>query len=473
MGRALTVFTCALMLVHGALLLRFVHQNCYFFGDDYTNFWIALHRPVKSALWLPFGGQIAPLSRALNQIFYAIFAANYDAALALLCALHVLGAFVLYRVLERLKPSFSNLVIVALYSTYVNLWIQLGWWASGMERIPYMVLSLLAIHAYLHFGETRRPRQLVACVAWIVLAVGFYVKAVFLPLVLLTLDWARSESPRGLRRLLARAEVAALLALFVAGVGYVVLVHRWLADTLPRPSFDLLQQLGFLSKSLNVFAHSRLGIVLLPTSAPKLWVPLVWLAFAGYAIWRAPRTLPAFVGALLVLSLNILVVGLSSRMGLWGALMAFEGRYYYDADFLVLVFLALVLHELPSAGSELPLVPSALRSQVPALLLGLALLAQTLTSYGNMRSSAFAISSALPQTRRYVATLKSDLSRLAAAGAALKLLDGDLPVFVSGLDLNFRKQSQLCTVLQIPAEFVPAPAARFRIDGQGHVLPAL
>jgi hypothetical protein len=69
-----------------------------------------------------------------------------------------------------------------------------------------------------------------------------------------------------------------------------------------------------------------------------------------------------------------------------------------------------------------------------------------------------------------VRNLKADFSRVRAFGERSKFADEDLPIFVSGLDLNFRKDSQLFWILQLQADFVAPSQAVYRVNEQGHIV---
>jgi hypothetical protein len=258
--------------------------------------------------------------------------------------------------------------------------------------------------------------------------------------------------------------------LFALSAVYVYAAHRLMADTLPRPKLDPSAQLRFVITGLSVFAHSLFGITLLPGAVAHPWVPLACAACAAFTIFRAPRTAVAWLLGLSILVLNIALVAVSNRVGIWGDIMAYEARYYYDVDFLVLVFLGIIAHELESDAHAPRRPPLDYGRPIPAAVLAVALFAHAVFSARNVFTGAFAVSRALPETRAFVANLKADLSSVRARGVDAKFVDGNLPVFVSGLDLNFRKHSQLFRVLGLPGEFVPEPLAVLRVADDCHLV---
>jgi hypothetical protein len=466
-------------LAYSLAVVLFVERHCYFYGDDYPGFLVAETEPLRVGIWQPIGGQVVPLARILNFAFFQVLGLNYELALAVLCAFHALGIWFFYRILALDKASLVNPVLVALYCSYVYVWIQLGWWSSGFERVPFVAFALMAIYYYLRWLELGSNKALVGVVAGNVLALGFYPKAILLPVcyagVLVARSSAREQAARFGRFNIRPWLVAGVL--FVLGVAFSAFVHArayrttgGLGSAVGATPLPALWQFVLLSATL--FSHNLLGVLLdFPNTDPNLLVLGFWLLAIAYTLYRAPRTLRAWLALAVLLLLNTLMIGLSKRVSLFGPLMAFEIRYYWELASLGLLFLGLILHQLPAAAPEIRALSAGVRSAPGVALVGLLLAGYALVSYRNFSSRAFVYTPAIPQTKRFMDTLRQDLGKL-PLGRPPRFIDGDVPVYVTGLDLSFRKHSQLLRVLRFPAEFSPEQAAEFRITPDGHVVPA-
>jgi hypothetical protein len=104
---------------------------------------------------------------------------------------------------------------------------------------------------------------------------------------------------------------------------------------------------------------------------------------------------------------------------------------------------------------------------------GVLLVAYGVVSYRSFAATAFSFSDALPRTRGFMTNLRTDLARLdATAPGPHAFADGDLPLYVIGFDLTFRKHSQLLALMGARAEFPPAEEAELRITDSGRIVSA-
>src|SRR5262252_6566799 len=152
----LELASALIALAYTAALIAFARAHCYFYGDDYSGFLLTVREPFWNGLLVPVGGQVVPLARALNFAFFHVAGLRYDAALALLCTLHGVGMFYLYRTLELSKRTALNAVLVAFYACFVYTWVQLGWWIAGLERVPFVACAAAALFHYVRYREASR-----------------------------------------------------------------------------------------------------------------------------------------------------------------------------------------------------------------------------------------------------------------------------------------------------------------------------
>jgi hypothetical protein len=463
-------FASALVVAgYTVALVAFAKSNCYFYGDDYSGFALALTEPFAKGLLVPVGGQVVPLARALNFAFFHVAGLSYDAALLLLSALHCVGMLYIYRALELSKRTPFNAVLVALYACFVYTWIQLGWWIAGLERVPFVACAAAALFYYLRYRTADARRDLVVACACSLVALGFYSKGLLIPLCFVGVDLARE--PRGtFRRNLVPWSVAA--ALFVVEVAISLSLHR--AAGILDHAFDNANFAGismFVRLGVGFYASALFGLALdVHGDARVVPVALAWLGLIAYTIYRNPHVVVAWCVLVALVVLNLLLIAVSNRVGVFGAVMAFEGRYYWELCFFTFVIFGLIVHQVPPPLGDAASIPSPVRRGLPALG-GVLLVAYAVVSYRSFSTTAFSLSDALPRTRRFMANLGADLARLDTAGSH-PLVDGDLPLYVIGFDLTFRKHSQLLALMGAHVEFAPAEDAELRITESGRIVPA-
>jgi hypothetical protein len=456
-------------------LVVFAKSHCYFYGDDYSGFSLALTEPFAKGLLTPVGGQVVPLARALNFAFFQVVGLSYDAALALLCALHCVGMFYVYRALELSKRTPFNAVLVALYACFVYTWVQLGWWIAGLERVPFVACGAAAVFHYLRYRQAGARRDLVIACVCSVVALGFYSKGLLIPLCFIGVDLARggANEPGGgaFRRHLVPWSVA--LSLFAVELALSLFLHR--AAGVLDHAFDSANLSGiflFVRLGLAFFASALFGLALDVHAGGKVVVVAVaWLLLMAYTVYRAPRVALGWTVLVALVLLNLSLIGVSNRVGVFGALMAFEVRYYWELCFFTFVILGLIAHQIPSPLGDAAPAGGSVRRALPALG-GLLLVAYGVVSYRSFAATAFSFSDALPRTRGFMTNLGADLARLEATGPGpYEFADGDLPAYVIGFDLTFRKHSQLLALMGARVEFPPAEEAALRITDQGTIVP--
>jgi hypothetical protein len=454
-------------LAYTAALVAFAKAHCYFYGDDYSGFLLTVREPFWKGLLVPVGGQVVPLARGLNFAFFHVAGLRYDAALALLCTLHGVGMLYLYRTLELSKRTPLNAALVALYACFVYTWVQLGWWIAGLERVPFVACAAAALFHYVRYREASAVKDLATASACCLVALGFYSKALLVPLCFVAVDLARGAANQHgttFRRNLFPWAVAA--GLFAALLAISLLLHRaagMLGHAFDNASFSGV--LSFVGWGLAFFGSALLGLSLDFHSGTRIVLVITtWLLLIGYSVYRARRVMVGWCVLFVLLVVNLALIGISNRVGVFGALMAFEFRYYWELCFFTFVILGYIAHQLPGHFSQ--------AAPARAVLGGALLAVYGVVSYRTFEATAFSFSDALPRTRRFMTNLRADLTRLeATASAPYELADGDLPAYVSGFDLTFRKHSQLLALMGAPVEFPPAEEAHLRITDDGRIVP--
>jgi hypothetical protein len=467
--RVLGLFTIAGAAWYTAAILRFSWTQSFFVGDDYSAFYMAATEPLGKALLSPLGSKIVPLHRALTFLTWRVLPMNFALALAVLVSFHVLAAWFLYRTLGLVRKSRLNAVFVAFYATYVFVGVNLTWYSSGMTRFPYIALCLVAIHEYLLFSQTGRRRRLVAVVFCYLLALGFYSKAIFLPLYCAGLDLSRDRRGEEKDPRRERAKWATLAALVALGAVYVPIARSLLDEASRQTNTNVPFLFAFVKSAGAVFGYSLVDVVVgLRDFAP---VALVVLAVVAYSTLRARRSLAAWAALAAVLCANFLIVGASNRTVLWGGLMVFEYRHYFELCFLTTLFVAIVVHRVREGAPELRVFERSTRARAAAALgIGALFVVHAVFSYRAFYRIQASPSGDMQQSRRYMRTLIADLDRLGPlVRPGVRFADGYIPRYLDQMAMDFTQKSQLFAAMAVPAVFVPAAQATYKVGSDGHV----
>jgi hypothetical protein len=467
----LEVASLGLAVVYSAATVVFVLSRGSFYGDDFSGFLVSRTEPFASGLFIPVGGQVVPMARLLDSVFFHVVGLRYGAAVATLCAFHLIGIVYLYRTLNLLRPSAANAVLIALYACYVHTWVQLGWWIAGLERVPFVAFASLALYHYVRYSETRARRHLAAVCVCDLLALGFYSKALLLPLCMVGLDVARfsaSDLRARLRTFAGPWLVAAVL--LVVGATCSVLEHR-AAGTLATvlggaPAGQVVE---FTELGLVFFAHSLFGLSFgVAPHATWLLVALLWLSLVGYTSVRARRAWVAWLVLLALVLTNLVMIGVSSRVALFGPLLALEVRYYWELCFFSCVLLGVILHRVrkdTAEGEWVRRTPGVAQGVVAAFCVLYAAV-----SYRQFSSSALPDSAAMWKSRKFMDTLSADMKRLNSREAPVKLADDNVPAYLIGMDLTFLRVSQLLFLMRERVAWVLPEKAEYRIAVDGHLV---
>lgn len=470
--RVLGMVTIAGAALYTAAILRFSWTQSFFVGDDYSAFYMAATEPLAKALLSPLGSQIVPLHRALTFLTWRVLPMNFALALVVLASFHALASWVLYRTLGLIRKSRLNAVYVAFYATYVFVGVNLTWYSSGMTRFPYIALCLVAIHEYLRFCQTGQRRRLVAVVCCYVLALGFYSKAIFLPLYCAAIDLARDHRGEDTDPRRERAKWTTLAALVAMGAVYVPLARSLLDAASRQTNTDVPFLVVFVKNAGAVFGYSLADVVVgLLDFAPAWPVALVVLPVVAYSTMRARRSIAAWSALVAVLCANFLIVGVSNRTVVWGGLMVFEYRHYFELCFLTILFVAIIVHRVREDAPELRAFQRSTRARaVAALGIGALFIVHAVFSYRAFYRLQASPTGDMQQSRRYMRVLIADLDRLGPlVRPGVTFADGYFPRYLDQMAMDFTQKSQLFAAMAVPAVFVPAAQATYKVGSDGHV----
>ncbi|HVW30794.1 MAG TPA: glycosyltransferase family 39 protein [Polyangiaceae bacterium] len=463
-----TVFGGASLLVAvvcTARLIAFTYRNSCFVGDDLTSFWLAGRLPFFDFSLLPIDVHFAPLHRATNWVMARVANLDFSVALAVSLAVHLATIALLVSIARRLRAGAVGCLLVAAYAVHLSLGSMFMWWSSGLHRLPYVFFAVLSCWAYLRYRETGSWRDAsLVCVSMLA-GLGFYSKAVLIPLYVGALHVAvRGVEPMRIRR---SGVVSLALALSALALAYVI-VWKWRTNApMQTINEDARFYEAFLRDGFQVFAATWLGLFL----DDRPWVePLaitVALVFAGVSIALNRRAALAWIGLAVALAANFLLHAASAAKTLtYGLGVLASDRYYFESTFLVVVFVSAAYRgfarvELPSALARWRWVTAALG----VCLLG----AFAVRSFRTFQVVAGHTYASHRFGHDYMANLRASLAAFPPEERRdVTLKDGPMPAALVPFGAVMRRQSDLLRLMGIRVRY--AKNAPFYIAPDGEVV---
>jgi hypothetical protein len=213
----------------------------------------------------------------------------------------------------------------------------------------------------------------------------------------------------------------------VAAVAYRLVGLQFISTVFETPPIKWDDQLIAMQTSAMILHQGVFGLYPnQPFSAANWLVVFVWLAILIWSVARDRFNAVVWLLALGTLGVNVLTITLSPRM-VFGPLIAFVERYYFEMMFLVVLFLAILTRR--TVGVE----PRNGRIPVIAAWCGVALAAcASWHTFGALlRSPRYQDWST---ARAYAENLSRDLGEIRRTHAGtLEFADGPLPQNVLGM----------------------------------------
>src|SRR5215469_699451 len=157
-------------------------SRMFFSQDDYVNLDLAIKSPFNwHYLSLIGAGHFYPGLRAVTWVLARISLYNWglDAGVALaLVALASLAALHLLRTLFGDRPAI--LIPLAIYALTPLTVPDLGWWWCAMESLPFQLAIFMSLSAHVRYVRTGGRGSLFAAIAWLVIGLLFFEKAIVL-----------------------------------------------------------------------------------------------------------------------------------------------------------------------------------------------------------------------------------------------------------------------------------------------------
>jgi len=444
------------------LIAAFVRENSYFIADDYDHFIQAGKLPLLDFLATPIDVHYAPLHKLFSALILKLAPLNFDMALAVLLIFHGFSVYMLYRLLQELRASRLNLLIVFVYASNIFVFHPLLWWSAGIHRFPYILLSIVSLYSYVRYRRSRSIIDIACCYLAFALAFGFYSKAVLIPAYILGLELCLSWR-QGLHRLVERFWLGC--SMLLVSLAYVIWYLEFSTITQQGPSASIEVALQLIFQNFKVLAVSLLFCSYTTPSLEFNWALVLFFigcTFGGFFKVRA-ALLPWSV-LLALLFLNFAVIAASGRGQMFAEYLAFILRYYFEIMFIVAIFFSLIA----SAAQEKKIMQMfSMRSYnvVFSFCLVYALIALWFGSayfHKNYGDSYRA-------TAGYMHNLITGLSNLPRSTPVLFSSAG-LPSYVYGAFTNEPMPMEKILPLRYPnMSFVPREQAQYEVDETGNV----
>jgi hypothetical protein len=415
----------ALGLLFILAMFFFCTSKSFFFNDDFYNFLLYKNSPFIDYLFSPVDVHFVPLHRLLSAAILIISPLNYDLAVFVLLGFHAASWLLLYRILDIIHRGWINLPLTFLFGANVYLSDVLSWWSAGAHRFPYILLSLLAIHAYLRYRNAGRRSLAVLCLAAFALALGFYVKALLIPIYIAAMEISLAIQER---RWPGKKIIALIVSMTAAAAAYAVWYLEY-APVVHLPlalyNIDMLHVIGWsmaiASEELLPSNYHR-GVV-------EVVAILLWMLLLVWSARHATGNIAIFILGVLLLLLNIIFIAASSR----GMLIEPHGlaktyRYYFETAFMQIIFIGLLIRgsRAPASGSRAAMAQAYLKRSMPLLIL-----IYLVSSYVAMqaRFSTYPLTVWLTDTHDYMTNVLAGLRRIENQQDR-SMIDAIIPVYI-------------------------------------------
>lgn len=459
-SRSFTWLTWGIITAFIAFQVVYARSNSYFIADDYDHFINAATLPLLQVITTPIDIHYVPLHRLFSVLITKIAPLNFDVALAVLLTFHGLAIGLLYRLLQTLSASPMNALIVLLYACSPFVLDSLMWWSSGIHRFPYIFLSLASLYTYVLYRDGHRWVHLACCLLAFLLALGFYSKALIIPLYVIGLELCLSPWS-DFRRLCKRLAIGGCM--LVLSVSYILWYLKFAPVMQQGPSPSIPVGLEIVLFNFKVFAgvltfHKyESGPLLNAALAGALLIAVVISAF------KTRRALLIWAVLLSCIGMNFAMIAFSGRGQAFGVFISYALRYYFEVMFLIALFMGLLYSTLRSLPS------SETRAWHWFALAACTLYVTTLGWISSTYRSEIYASSHLASAR-YMHHLLADLDLLAAE-RPLRVAQGNLPGYVYGDFINALMPIEKVLPIRYPyLVVVPREQADYEIDPQGNVL---
>ncbi len=452
-----------LVLSFSWVTARYALRNSYFIGDDYDHFQLIGSMSFLQYLFTPIDVHFVPLHRLFSWLLLKLAPLNFDLALLILMAFQLLSTLMLALLLRRLRPAGPwNGPLLVLFACSSQMLPLLAWWSAGIHRFPYLLMCIACLYFYLGYREHGRWRDLLASWVCLVLAFGFYSKAVLIPVYVLALEFCLSW--RLGFAVLRRYTVG--MAMLLAVAVYI----GWYLLYAPVLRLQGASSITVASEITLAFMRTLADVLVLQQPGPWSWrgaLVLACLALVVLVTCRGRReNLIYWLLLLALVGLNFVMISSSSRGQLFGTKLAMMPRYYFEVLFIPVIFLCLILNPADPGRSG----NGRRQRSTGVLAVSLAVLYPPL-AYQASKAQFTEFGVVYKQTHRYMNRLLASLDAL-PPDHPVRIVEGSLPLYVYGDWLHiYKPYAAVLPLRNAKLEFVPRDLAQYEIDQDGQVKP--
>lgn len=327
------------IVLYTLALLRFVASNCFYFGDDYDRIWQASTLSLPTMMNTPIDVHYAPLMQALCYLLTHIAPLNFPFAIGVLAAIHLLTILLLYRLLQEISPGPINRVLIFMYGTQAFLLFTFYWLEAGLHRLPYILGAVSSLYFYMRLRQTGKWYHSLFVICSLLMALGFYEKAVLIPVYILGLEAVLTYREGGANWL---KNIQYGVMLLLGSLIYVT----WYYTTAPVMHIgghgNIFTALEIIAANFQFLFD---GLLLNPSGNIPLTIDLIPIFLFAIWLYRKNYNLILLSGIALfaLLTLNFSSMAIQAREQVYGALIATAPRYYFELQFLIIIFLRFML----------------------------------------------------------------------------------------------------------------------------------
>jgi hypothetical protein len=469
-ARALLIAGPAVVIAFSLVIQGALGAGSYFVTDDWLQIVIAHDAATGSGLDMHYLGRVvyihfAPGHRFAYWLMDEISPLDWGAALAVMLVLFTASLALFHRICRRLFGSSPwNLILLLMFGTSLLLVPSFLWLADGIHKFPSVLLTLIAIDAYLTYRLEKRRSALAVCVAAVSLGSLFYVKTLLVPLylVLIRILFLERSPWVALKAMVRERWTWLAFAPTVAIYGANYFANYAHVQAAP-PSLELLGKYVWLAWFRGVTpAFAGVHVEFEATSTELAYAfgaQALLIAVIVMSLRRKQSAWRGWVFLAIAFAANAIVIAMG-RLGSLG-LKQVGSQLRYDTEmtwlFPLAVGFAFFAGEVAGRVSE----PStARRLRLPRLRVRYALLAVAIVAYLAARIDTGTDTARewrqqnSDQAKAFATNLRHDSERLARAGANLTTLDDQTPAFL--IAPSHKPWNRL-------QRFIPAVAPRLRV----------
>ena len=465
-----------------------IGAGSYFVTDDWLHIVMAHDAVTGGALELDYLSRIvyihyAPGHRftywAMDQLAPLDWGAGLVAMLVLFAGSLAMFLKICVRLFGR-RPW--NLALLLLFGTSVLLAPSFLWFADGVHKFPSVLLTLVAIDAYLAHRLDGRRRALWVAVAAVALASLFYVKALLVPLYLLLIRVLFLErSPKSALRAVLDERRTWLAFAPVYAIYLVNFFVNYSSEQASAPSLDLLGRYLWIAwfrgvtpafMGVRVSYDAEMPELLLAFAAQALLVAVI-----AYTLWRKRSAWRAWTFWAVAFAANATVVALG-RLGSLG-LKQVGSQLRYDTEMTWLLPLALgfalypgeVAGREPEPGSVRRIAWPSRRARIALVVAAACLYLAATFDTGHDIGREWRRSNS-EQTKTYVANMRRDAARLERAGTRMATIDDQTPAFfIAPAYKPWNRLERFVPAITSDLRVVPADPRPLQVRQNGAVMP--